>query len=242
MSDHWFEDVASTLGTAYLRYSFTKGTAQEVDFLVAHLGLVPGTHRVLDVGCGPGRHSHELARRGFTVHGIDVAQRFVDLAREGAPDGATFERMDARRLVDAAEHHGRYDVALSLCEGGFGLLDGIDDDLAFLRGMRAALRPGGRIALTCFSAYFQVHHTRDLSTFDAEHGINHEHTEIRDEQGMAHPTVLHTTCCTPRELRMMCRLADLDVESIASVDPGGYGIRPPDLDHSELMLIARSRP
>ena len=89
--DHWFEDLADHLGPAYLRYSFTYGTEQEVDFLVDALGLTPGT-RVLDVGCGPGRHAKALARRGIVVHGVDISHRFVELARADAPPGATFER------------------------------------------------------------------------------------------------------------------------------------------------------
>ena len=52
---------------------------QEVDHVVDALGLQPGM-RVLDVGCGPGRHAHELARRGIVVHGIDISARFVELA------------------------------------------------------------------------------------------------------------------------------------------------------------------
>src|SRR5918993_2258853 len=89
--DHWFEDLADHLGAAYLRYSFTKGTRQEVDFLVEHLGLQPGM-RVLDVGCGPGRHAYLLAERGIAVHGIDISHRFIELARAGNNGGATFER------------------------------------------------------------------------------------------------------------------------------------------------------
>ena len=96
-ASHWFEPVAEHLGAAYLRYSFTKGTPQEVDYLVDALGLRPG-QRVLDVGCGPGRHASELARRGMLVHGIDISARFIELARRDAPDGATFERLDAREL------------------------------------------------------------------------------------------------------------------------------------------------
>ncbi|HEX8582053.1 MAG TPA: class I SAM-dependent methyltransferase, partial [Acidimicrobiales bacterium] len=116
---HWFEAVADHLGAAYLRYSFTKGTAQEVAFLVDVLGLRPG-QRVLDVGCGPGRHAHALARLGVEVVGVDVSARFVDLARRDAPPGATFVRADARDLAFDAE----FDAAVSLCEGAFGLLGG----------------------------------------------------------------------------------------------------------------------
>ena len=76
------------MGEAYLRYSFTKGTAQEVDHIVRALRLSSGD-RVLDVGCGPGRHAHELAQRGIAVHGIDISDRFVEIARAEAPEGAT---------------------------------------------------------------------------------------------------------------------------------------------------------
>ena len=78
----WFNEIAAFLGPAYLRNAFTKGTEQEVDFLVDALGLEPGM-RVLDVGCGPGRHSLALARRGIAVHGVDLSPDFIALARAG---------------------------------------------------------------------------------------------------------------------------------------------------------------
>src|SRR5215213_9297819 len=83
-SYHWFEALADHLGPAYLRYSFTRGTEQEVGFLVDRLGLRPGM-RVLDVGCGPGRHALELARRGLRVVGLDISARFLGLAAARAP-------------------------------------------------------------------------------------------------------------------------------------------------------------
>ena len=76
---HWFEELADHMGVAYLRYSFTKGTVKEVDELLRRVPLDPGA-RILDVGCGPGRHAHELGRRGFVVHGVDISQTFIDVA------------------------------------------------------------------------------------------------------------------------------------------------------------------
>ncbi len=235
--DHWFEPVAEHLGRAYLRYSFTKGTDQEVAFLVDALGLVPGM-RVLDVGCGPGRHSHALAARGIEVVGIDISQRFVDLAAEAAAPGATFLRADARAMTFDAE----FDAAVSLCQGAFGLTGGpgapLDGDGAVLGGMARALRPGGRLAVSAFSAYFQLRYLEDHDRFDAEAGVNHERTEVRDEAGAGAEVDLWTTCFTPRELRLLAGAAGLQVEHVWSVTPGTYAAAPPTIDTPELLLVA----
>ncbi len=229
---HWFEPVAEHLGAAYLRYSFTKGTVQEIDFLVQHLGLQPGM-RVLDVGCGPGRHAYELARRGMVVHGIDISERFVELASEHAPDGATFERLDARDLAFEAE----FDLVICLCQGAFGLMTANGDDEVVLGGMARALRPGGRLALSAFSGYFVVKYF-ESAVFDAATGVNHEHTEVRNEAGEVKTVDLWTGCYTPRELRVLCRDAGLVVDTIASVEPGKYGLERPTVETSEFLVLA----
>ncbi len=251
MPDHWFEDVADHLGSAYLRYSFTKGTAQEVAFLAEALGLQPGM-RVLDVGCGPGRHARALGERGISVHGVDISQRFVDLAAAGAPPGVTVERLDARHLRFDAE----FDAAISLCQGAFGLAgagpgtrapagDGppaLDPDGEVLDGMARAVRPGGRIALSAFSAYFQVRYLQETTTFDADRGVAHERTTIKDEQGRDAEAELWTSCFTPRELRLLCDRAGLVVDHLWSVEPGAYAAEPPDLEHAEHLVIAHRPP
>jgi len=230
---HWFEPIAEHLGSAYLRYSFTKGTTQEVDFVVEALGLNEGG-RVLDVGCGPGRHAHELARRGVVVHGIDISQRFIDLATEGAPPGASFERLDACSLP----FHAEFDAAICLCEGAFGLMTGSGENQSVLTGIAEALKPGGMIALSAFSSYFAVKY-HESATFDAATGISHERTEIRNEAADATEVDLWTTCFTPRELRLMCEQAQLDVVDIWSVEPGAYRRTPPSTETPEFLVIAR---
>lgn len=220
------------LGEAYLRYSFTKGTEQEVGFLVEALELRPG-RRVLDVGCGPGRHARALAERGIEVVGVDISPRFVELAADGAPAGASFQVGDARALTFDAE----FDAVISLCQGGFGLVR--EDDPSVLEGIVRALRPGGRVALTAFSAYFAVRFLEETDAFDANTGINVEQTTLKNPEGDEIPFELDTTCFTPRELRLLCAASGLEVDSIWSTTPGAYARNPPDLDHPEFLVVAR---
>jgi SAM-dependent methyltransferase len=215
-------DAAEFMGAAYLRYSFTKGTEQEAAFLVDALALKPGM-RVLDVGCGPGRHAHALAGAGMVVHGVDISPRFIELARARAGPNETFEVADAAEL----RHDDAFDVALSLCQGG--LLLPLD--------RMAAAAP--LVAFTAFNAYFAVRHLEPGDDFDPATGTNTEQTEVRDEAGNTRPFTLTSEVFTPRELRLLCDAAGLVVERMHAVGPGDYAARPPDLDHPELLVIAR---
>lgn len=224
-----FEALAAHAGPAYLRYSFTKGTAREVQFLSAVLGLRPGD-RVLDVGCGPGRHSRALRDQGIEVVGLDIS---IDFLRAAGP--GRWVRADARRLPFAP---GSFDAAVSLCQGGFGLLGGTDD-AGVVAGMAEAVKGGGRIAVSAFSSYFAVRHLEEGDTFDAGSGVNHERATVRDPGGREAVFDLWTTCFTPRELRLMAAGAGVEVEGLWSVAPGDYAPRPPDLDHPEFLLVGR---
>jgi len=246
MGRHWFEGVADTLGESYLKYSFTRGTNQEVDALVEMLEIGP-SHRTIDVGCGPGRHAVALGERGFEVHGIDISERFVEIARSRALDAGvaglvTFEVADARTYLPAE----RFDRLISLCQGAFGLAggpgsgDSLDPDLSLLANVAAALKPGARLAMSAFSAYFQVRMLdAETDSFDAARGVNHEHTVIKDENGVDHNAELWTTCLTPRELRLMAAAVGLDVEAIHSVRPGNYRRNAPNVESEEFLLVAR---
>lgn len=233
---HWFEAMADHMGEAYLRYSFTKGTKQEIDFLVSAMGLARGT-RVLDVGCGPGRHALELGRRGMIVHGIDISATFIDIARraavdEGLEETVRFERGDARTFNFPPV----YDAAICLCQGGFGLMDHLSHDLEVLSGIAAGLRPGGGFALSAFSAYFAVKY-HENAVFDADSGVATERTEILDTGGRGREAELRTGCFTPRELRLMCRSVGLTVEAVHSVEPGAYKAAPPGTESPEFLVL-----
>lgn len=245
--DHWFEQVAEYLGSAYLRYAFTKGTEREVRFLIDVLELEPEPGmRVLDVGCGPGRHALALASFGIDVVGVDISQTFVDLASEAGVGGAVFMRANARTMAFESE----FDAAYAMCQGAFGLQAGpaavgdpagLEGDRQVLGSMARAVKPGGRVGVAAFSAYFQVRNLEGGTDgdFDARSGVHHEITEIRDPKGTARSTDLWTTCFTPRELVLLAESVGLTVRDIWSVMSGSHYQRlKPHLDDAEFFMCA----
>ncbi|HET9692108.1 MAG TPA: class I SAM-dependent methyltransferase, partial [Acidimicrobiales bacterium] len=104
-----FAALAAHAGAAYLRYSFTKGTAREVGFLAEQLDLAAG-ERLLDLGCGPGRHATAFAAgHGVTAVGLDLSSDFLAAAGPGR-----WVQGDARRLPFRT---GGFDAAVCLCQG-----------------------------------------------------------------------------------------------------------------------------
>ena len=150
---NWFEDffhgITLDLWRKAIPPEHTKG---EADFLIKVLKCKPGAH-VLDVPCGNGRLSFELAKHGYRVTGVDISKEFIKEAKETASTvlnpSADAHGTDLSAQVEfilgdmrAIEGEALYDAAF--CFGNsFGFMEYADMN-AFLRGVARALKPDGR--------------------------------------------------------------------------------------------------
>lgn len=227
----------------YLDNGFTKATVAEVDFILGVLELPPGAS-ILDVGCGVGRHSLELARRGYRVTGADLSAGMLAQGRRAAADAdlsVEWIQTDAARSLP----RGPFSAVICLCEGAFCLLSSADDpfahDRAILDNMHLALEPGGRLVLTALNGMRPIRASSQASiasgAFDPL--TLTEHSEMPVDG--APPVRVRERSYVPAELRSLVDAAGFEVLALWGGTAGRFGRRPPELDEMELMVHARRR-
>jgi SAM-dependent methyltransferase len=124
-----------------LKRPWADRTGAEVDRALGMLGA-QGGERVLDMACGTGRHSLELARRGHEVVGVDISPDLLAIAEADAEAeslSASFLAADLRQLDFAEE----FDLILNLNDGAIGYFETEEENHRTFEVIAAALRPGG---------------------------------------------------------------------------------------------------
>lgn len=192
----WYELLFENYGQKYDQESFVKGTIGECDFIEKELNYDKSL-RILDVGCGTGRHSIELSKRGYSITGIDLSEDMLRRAKQKAAENGQsieFLQHDARDLPFENE----FDGAIMLCEGGFPLMETDEMNFEILKNVTNALKIHGKIIFTTLNGLFplfnsiekfteSVHEEGDATyrnnNFDLMTFRDHNITELEDDNG-----------------------------------------------------------
>ena len=150
------EDAYSRMDMSH--HPWTKYAPEEVDYVVKHAEIKPGS-RVLDLGCGQGRHSIELSRRKkYDVVGVDMSDRLLNTARKNAEDAgvkAHFVKRDARDLSIA----GLFESIICLYDV-IGSYRTKEENLSIINSIYKKLKPGGR----CVASVMNMELTSHIAT------------------------------------------------------------------------------
>jgi ubiquinone/menaquinone biosynthesis C-methylase UbiE len=192
----WYEQLFENYAHKYDKECFVQGTVGECDFIEREISRDKSL-KILDIGCGTGRHAIELAKRGYNVTGVDLSADQIKRAKEKAQEaGVTvdFQIQDARDL----SFEGEFDLAIMLCEGGFSLMETDEMNFAILKSATKALKSKGKLIFTTLNGLFPLFHSvkefyesqqkegqsqcKDCS-FDLMTFRDHNTTVIEDDSG-----------------------------------------------------------
>ncbi|MCD6327682.1 class I SAM-dependent methyltransferase [bacterium] len=155
----WWKTEVNKLGDAVLHAPWARPelTRREVNFVFRFLHPAEGK-RLLDSGCGFGRHSLLLSEAGISVVGIDVAHSLLRIGSRrakarGLPVG--FSRSDAANMPFMDES---FDCVISMAEGGIGYQDDDPSNERILAEIARVLRPCGKFIIETINAGWAEKH------------------------------------------------------------------------------------
>lgn len=231
----------------YDQNPFTQHTAAEVDFILSLYPILPGS-RILDVGCGTGRHAIEFAKRGYQVTGVDLSLEMLKVAIGKADEaGVQVEWFQA----DAKEFRSDdpYDVAICLCEGAVGLIERGDDaevhDKTIFGNIAHSLKPNAPFVLTALNAYSVIRQLKDEFIHEGRFNPATMVSNYVDEWDLPEgPTLMtiHERLFIPTEMTRMLKECGFVVDNVFGGTAGHWARRFLSLDEVEAMYLCRRKP
>lgn len=231
----WYELLFENFGNQYEKENFTQGTSGECDFIEQEMNKEKNL-KILDVGCGTGRHSIELTRRGYNVTGIDLSESMLVKARQNALSAnleIDFINCDARDLP----FDGEFDLAIMLCEGGFPLMETDEMNYEILKNVAKSLNSKGKFIFTTLNGLFPLFHSvRDFlasqslegnasyskNSFDLMTFRDHNITELVDDAGKTMTLDCNERYYVPSEITWLLKSLGFTKIEIFGAKLGAY--------------------
>lgn len=231
----WYEILFENYGQKYDQEGFVQGTIGECDFIEKELNYNKEL-RIIDVGCGTGRHAIELSKRGYPVTGIDLSESMLEKAREKAKhDGLQidFLRHDARNLP----FENQFDVAIMLCEGGFPLMETDEMNFEILKNVSKSLRQRSKFIFTTLNGLFPLFYsindfhaqgavdgnaTYDSKNFDLMTFRDYNITKVVDDDGVEKELACNERYYVPSEITWLLKTVGFTKNEIFGARLGAF--------------------
>ena len=231
----WYEELFENFAQNYDAEEFTKGTIGECDFIENEINCNK-TLKILDVGCGTGRHSIELSKRGYSVTGIDLSESQLQLAKQKASAQSLkidFQKHDAR----IPHFSNAFDLAIMLCEGGFSLMETDEMNFQILQNAADALKPNGKLIFTTLNGLFPLFHSvKDFLAAEKKDGVaaykdntfnlmtfrDHNITEFVDDSGNKKTLKCNERYYVPSEISWLLKSLNFKTIDIFGAKLGAF--------------------
>jgi SAM-dependent methyltransferase len=236
----------------YDKESFAQGTRGECDFIEQEIGHNKKT-KILDIGCGTGRHAIELTQRGYTVVGIDLSESLLQRAKAKAAAlklQIDFQKQDARSLPFSHE----FDLAIMLCEGAFPLMETDEMNFQILQNAANALKPNGKLIFTTLNGLFPLFHsvkefhnaetkkgnaTYGQNTFDLMTFREHSVTCVEDDLGKKKELECNERYYVPSEITWLLKTLHFKTVDIFGAKLGAFSRADTlTIDDFEMLVVA----
>ncbi|MEO8854427.1 MAG: class I SAM-dependent methyltransferase, partial [Ginsengibacter sp.] len=176
LTKSWFEDWFSSpyYHQLYLKRN-KKEAADFIDKLIAYLEPTPGAY-MLDVACGRGRHSIQLASKGVDVSGIDLSENNVLDAKKSENDHLHFFKHDMR-LPFWINY---FDYAFNFFTS-FGYFDTQRENNNAIRTIAQSLKPNGTLVIDYLNVHYAENHLKPQSSIKIN-TVDYHITRWHDER------------------------------------------------------------
>ena len=248
----WYESLFENYGLKYDNESFTQGTVGECNFIERELNFNKGA-KILDIGCGTGRHAIELTKRWFKVTGIDLSESQLERAREKAKKlhvSVDFQKHDARNLP----FNNEFDMVIMLCEGAFPLMETDEMNFQILQNATKALKSNGKMIFTTLNGLFPLFHsvkdflesqkkeggaTTTHSNFDLMTFRDHNITTIVDDLGNSKRLECNERYYVPSEITWLLKSLGYKTVDIFGANLGAFSRNDKlTTENFEMLVIA----
>ncbi len=248
----WYEVLFEDYGKKYDNESFAQGTFGECDFIEKEINFNKSL-RILDIGCGTGRHTIELSKRGYNVVGVDLSDSLLQMAMKKAKESnleIVFQKQDARNLPFNKE----FDAAIMMCEGAFPLMETDEMNYEILKSAAASLTDKGKIIFTTLNGLFPVHHSVEefcasgkeegnaaysKNSFDLMTFRDHNITTVVDDNGKEKVLECNERYYVPSEITWLLKTLGFKKVDIYGAKLGAFSRNDKlTIDDFEMLVIA----